>query len=93
MSTPVKKTCKNGHVFYKSGDCPTCPVCEKEKAAGLFVDMGAPVRRALENNKIKTLKQLSHYTEAELLNLHGIGPSSIPKLKKKLQKEGLSFKK
>jgi hypothetical protein len=54
--------------------------------------LAAPARRALENAGIKSLVQLSKRSEAEILKLHGMGPSSIPKLRKALQAEGLSFK-
>jgi DNA-directed RNA polymerase alpha subunit len=53
--------------------------------------LSAPARRALENAGIKTLKQLSKFSEKQILELHGMGPSSIPKLKAELKKEGLSF--
>jgi uncharacterized protein YdhG (YjbR/CyaY superfamily) len=65
----------------------------EQKKAFFFDSLVAPARRALENKKIKTLKQLSKFTEAELLELHGMGPSSIPKLRNALKTEGLSFKK
>ncbi len=89
------RTCKNGHQYYKSSDCPTCPICEKERAPeeGFLAELSAPARRALENNNIRTLKQLSKKSEKEVLSLHGIGPTAIPKLKKVLKGEGLSFKK
>lgn len=89
------KTCSKGHQYYKSTDCPTCPICEQERkpAAGLLSVLGAPARRALENKGITTAKQLSAYTEKEILSLHGMGPSSIPKLRDALQAAGLSFKK
>jgi uncharacterized protein YdhG (YjbR/CyaY superfamily) len=51
----------------------------------------APARRALENNGISTLKQLSGHTEKEILSFHGLGPGSIPKLKTALKQAGLSF--
>lgn len=54
--------------------------------------LGAPAKRALENNGIKTLKQLSDYREQEVLKFHGIGPSSLPKLREALRSENLSFK-
>lgn len=88
-----KKICKNGHTFYKSSDCPVCPICEKEKESGIFVSLSAPARRALENAGIKTLKQLANYSEIDLLQLHGMGPSSIPKIKKLLHQQGLQLKK
>jgi predicted RecB family nuclease len=89
------RVCKNGHQYYKSSDCPTCPVCEQERkpAAGFLALLPAPARRALENAGIKTLQQLSKKSEAEILTLHGMGPSSIPRLRKALQAEGLSFNK
>lgn len=96
--TVLKSTlriCKNGHQYYKSSDCPTCPVCEQERkpAAGFAALLTAPARRALENAGIKTLQQLAQKTEAEILKLHGMGPSSIPKLRQALKAEGLTFSK
>ncbi len=89
------KTCKKGHKFYKSSDCPTCPICEEQRKPkdGFLSQLVAPARRALENNGINTLKKLSTYSEKEILALHGMGPSSIPKLILALKNEGLSFKK
>ncbi|MDQ0657796.1 DNA-directed RNA polymerase alpha subunit [Paenibacillus sp. W2I17] len=55
--------------------------------------LSAPARRALENEGITTLLQLAEYTEKEILKLHGIGPSAMPKLRNALEEEGLSFKK
>jgi DNA-directed RNA polymerase alpha subunit len=87
------RACRNGHQYYKSSDCPTCPICEKERAQkeGFLAELSAPARRALENAGIRTLKQLAGKSEKEILNLHGIGPSSIPKLKKLLKNVGFSF--
>jgi DNA-directed RNA polymerase alpha subunit len=53
---------------------------------------GAPARRALENKGIKTVKQLSQFTEREILALHGMGKTTIPKLQSALESEGLRFK-
>jgi len=88
------RTCKTGHQYYKSSDCPVCPICEKQQQpdAGFLSLLGAPARRALQNSGITTLLQLSTYTQTEILKLHGIGPSSIPTLKKCLQEQGLTFK-
>jgi uncharacterized protein len=89
------RTCKNGHRFRKSSDCPVCPVCEAERKpeTGFLSGLSAPARRALENAGIKTLKQLSRRSEAEILEFHGMGPVSIPKLRAALKSEGLSFRK
>jgi predicted RecB family nuclease len=94
VSKKTLRVCKNGHQYYKSSDCPTCPVCEEQRkpVAGFLTLLTAPARRALENAGIKTLHQLSQKSETEILKLHGMGPSTIPKLRKVLQVEGLSFK-
>ncbi|MCZ1265917.1 RNA polymerase alpha subunit C-terminal domain-containing protein [Paenibacillus tundrae] len=88
------RTCEQGHSYYKSSDCPTCPVCEKERKPkeGFLSLLSAPARRALENQGITTLQLLSQYSEKEILKLHGIGPSAMPKLRQALEEEGLSFK-
>ena len=92
-----KKTlrqCERGHQYYKSSDCPTCPICEKEKTpeSKFLSILAAPARRALENNGIKTVETLSQFTEKEVLSFHGIGKSSIPILRNALKEQGLSFK-
>lgn len=96
MATVAKslRTCKNGHQYYKSTNCPTCPYCETERKPkeGFLSLLSAPAVRALESKNIKTLKQLAGFTEKEILSLHGIGPASIPTLKNALKKEGLAFK-
>lgn len=53
--------------------------------------LSAPARRALENKGITTLKKLSKFSEAEILKLHGVGPSALPKLLRALEASGLSF--
>ena len=90
-----RRVCENGHVYYKSSDCPVCPICEKERAPadGFLSELGAPARRALEGAGITTPELLSKYSEKEILKLHGMGPSSIPKLKDALKKSGFNFKK
>jgi Bacterial RNA polymerase, alpha chain C terminal domain len=89
------RTCSNGHSYYKSTDCPTCPVCEEENkpGSGFLTLLAAPARRALTNNNITTLHQLATFTEAEILQLHGMGKKSLPTLQAALKKEKLSFKK
>ena len=85
------RTCPQGHRYVKSSDCPTCPICEKEKSLSGFPKMSAPARRALENAGIRSLEQLAERTEAELLALHGMGPGTIPILRAALKAEGLAF--
>jgi hypothetical protein len=63
------------------------------KKDGSLPHISAPAMRAFANAKIKNLKDLSKWTEKELLTLHGVGPSVIPVLKKTLKENKLSFKK
>src|SRR5690606_31261646 len=92
---PTLKTCKKGRKLYKCSGCPIWPICEKErKPKDSFLSLlGAPARRALENEGITALEQLSAYTEKDILALHGIGKSTLPKLNEALTTAGLSFKK
>jgi len=89
------RICDKGHKFYKSSDCPVCPVCEKKRkpSSDFLTKIVAPARRALEHEGIDSLLKLSKFTEKELLDFHGIGPGSIPKLRQALKEKGLSFRK
>lgn len=94
MATKTLRTCKKGHQYYKSSDCPTCPICEEERKPneGFMILISAPARRALENAGIKTLKQLSKFSEKEISKLHGMGPNAVGKLQTALKEMGLRFK-
>lgn len=96
MTTSEKtlRTCNNGHQYYKSSDCPTCPTCEQERKPdnGFLSILSAPARRALENNGVTSLQELSKYSEKEILQFHGMGPASLPKLRSSLKQNGLSFR-
>jgi predicted RecB family nuclease len=94
MAKGTLRICKNGHKYYKSSDCPTCPVCEAERKpeTGFLSLLSAPARRALENNGIKTLRKLASHSEKEILAFHGMGPGSLPKLRNALKNAGLAFK-
>ena len=88
------RICPKGHKYYKSSDCPVCPVCEQERkpADGFLSLVSAPARRALEREGITTLGKLSKFSESEIIKLHGMGPSSLPTLRMALAAKGLSFK-
>lgn len=89
------RTCRQGHQYYKTTDCPVCPVCEaaRKPANGFLAQLSAPARRALEHAGITTLAKLSKYSETEILRLHGIGKASIPVLQAALKGERLKFAK
>jgi hypothetical protein len=93
MPAKTLKTCDRGHQFYKSSDCPTCPICASlDKPEGGFLSLlSAPARGALVHAGITTLAQLSQYSEREILKLHGVGPRSVPTLRQALDEVGMSF--
>lgn len=88
------RVCEKGHKYYKSSDCPSCPVCDKENKpeSGFLSKLSSPARNALVHERIDTLQKLSKYTEKEILKIHGIGPASLPIMRTSLEEEGLSFK-
>ncbi|MGG4489863.1 RNA polymerase alpha subunit C-terminal domain-containing protein [Metabacillus idriensis] len=94
MSAKTLRICDEGHKYYKSSDCPSCPTCEQERKPdnGFLSQLSSPARRALEHEGITTLQQLSGFSEKEIFNLHGIGPASLPKLRASLKESGLSFR-
>ena len=67
---------------------------KKPQSTGDFLSrLAAPARRALEREGITTVSKLSRWTEQEIRKLHGMGPSTIPKLRAALKGAGLTFKK
>ena len=74
---------------------PKKPATSKNKGGpsnNFFSALSAPARRALEGKGITTLKQLATFSEPALLQLHGMGKSSIPKIKTILAAKGLALK-
>jgi hypothetical protein len=60
---------------------------ESDLPAGL----AQPAQRALANAGITRLAQLAEFSEAEIKQLHGIGPNALDKLRRALEANGLSF--
>ena len=89
------KVCERGHKFYKSSDCPSCPICaaQDKPESGFLALLSAPARRALEAAGISTLTELSKHSEREVLALHSMGPKSLPILRQALQDAGMTFAK
>ena len=56
------------------------------------IGLSAPARRALINAKLTKIEHLKKLTEKQLMSLHGIGPSSLPIIKKAMKKYKVSFK-
>ena len=64
---------------------------QKRFEADPFLVLAKPAQRALSEHEVTTLQMLATYREEELLQWHGIGPSSIPKLRQLLAEQGLTF--
>ena len=64
----------------------------KEQGTSAFPKIGAPATRALEAAGYTRLEQLTKITEAELGQLHGMGPKALGILRESLKEKGLSFK-
>lgn len=62
-----------------------------KKESDLLPKLGAPAERALAGAGIKNLKHLTKFTEAEIKQLHGIGPNALGKLRQALAARGLAF--
>ena len=60
---------------------------ESDLPAGL----AAPARRALAGAGYQRLAQLSKVSEAEIKQLHGIGPNALKQLRAALKAKELSF--
>lgn len=55
--------------------------------------LAKPAQRALANAKIASLKQLAGKREADIADLHGMGPNALATLKRALKAAGLAFRK
>jgi hypothetical protein len=53
--------------------------------------LAQPARRALVQAGYWRLEQLTQLSEAELKQLHGVGPKAIEQLRRALDANGLSF--
>ena len=56
-----------------------------------FPNIGKPAQRALTSAGYTNLKQLTKVTEAELGQLHGMGPKALDLLREGLRSRGLKF--
>jgi hypothetical protein len=64
---------------------------QKIASSDLPAKLGAPAERALAGAGIQNLKQLTKFTEAQIIQLHGVGPNAVGKLRQALAEKGLSF--
>jgi len=64
----------------------------KDEKTSDFPKLAAPAQRALSGAGYMRLEQLAKVSEAEIKELHGIGPNALDALRQALASEGLSFK-
>jgi hypothetical protein len=62
-----------------------------QQESDLPLGLSAPARRALVGAGYVQLEQLTRLSEAEIKQLHGIGPNAIKQLRLALDAKGLSF--
>lgn len=55
--------------------------------------LAKPAQRALASAGIKSLSDLSKFTEQEVADLHGIGKNALVTIKEAMKKEGITFNK
>ena len=78
-----------------------CPVTQRKVDLSLYdkldsewkkIGLAAPARRALINAKLTKVTDLKKITEKDLMSLHGMGPSSLPVIKREMKKIRIKFK-
>lgn len=57
----------------------------------LLQKLAKPAQRAIQNEGITTIEQLSKYSEKEFSELHGIGKNALSIIKQILKENGLTF--
>ena len=62
-----------------------------QQGSDLPSELSQPARRALAGAGIQRLEQLTTFSEAEVKQLHGIGPNALVQLRRALDARGLSF--
>lgn len=67
------------------------PKRSDQSESDLPTGLAQPAQRALAGAGIKNLKQLTKFSEAEIKQLHGIGPNALKQLNAALKAKGLSF--
>jgi hypothetical protein len=62
-----------------------------QQKSDLPTQLSQPAQRALAGAGISQLRQLTRLSEAEVGQLHGIGPNALDQLRRALAANGLSF--
>ncbi|MGE7758507.1 DNA-binding protein [Peribacillus sp. NPDC097895] len=63
----------------------------KNNESDLPTELAKPARRALVGAGYVHLDQFTQLSEAEILQLHGMGPKAMEQLRRALAEKGLTF--
>ena len=63
----------------------------EQQESDLPLELSQPARRALVGAGYLRLEQLTEISEAEVKQLHGVGPKALAQLRRALGTKGLSF--
>jgi predicted flap endonuclease-1-like 5' DNA nuclease len=63
-----------------------------KQASDFPASMGKVAPRELIQNGIRNLDQAAKYTEAELLDIHGVGPKAVRIIQEELARDGRSLR-
>jgi hypothetical protein len=62
-----------------------------QRESDLPIELSKPARRALVEAGYWRLEKLTELSEAEVKQLHGVGPKALDQLRRALDTHGLSF--
>lgn len=99
LDKPLPKTLLKKLIRARLSECPVkqgkvnLKQYESKDQLWRELKLAAPARRALVDSNIFTLKELTKYSQDELLGMHGIGVNAIATLIKALKKQNLRLAK
>ena len=64
-----------------------------ERTSNDLPKLAAPAQRALANVGVQKLEDFAKFTEDEIMQLHGMGPNAMRKIREALAGRNLSFAK
>ncbi len=83
---------RNAYLSHKDTAMKKANPSRRHMESDLPPELAAPARRALDRAGIVRLEQLARLSQAEVGQLHGIGPQALALLRRALGAKGLSFK-
>lgn len=97
LGKPLPVTLLRALIRARLSDCPVVtrksPAASGDDAVWKALGLAAPARRALVNAKLTKLAQIAKRSEAEIAELHGMGPNAMKILKDALKQNKIAFRK